>query len=305
MNKFTALKSLDSANANDRLVAARFLAKNASVEDVDLIERALRKENVSWVRNALAAAVERAIGDFEPQEDEAVEEGLKGQSLPSDKLREEIYSNALQEITTQLLHEIEPLLGIARLYAEREVRNFEQSKTKKQLDHLDLLLTAFSNLRKASTPATVIEMELGALMREAIEQEVRGHEVEVQVAGPSPFNVIADRGRLWLAVTNGFRNAIEATELVDKKERRPIVVNWNQTDQDFWISIIDHGAGIKASLERIFEIGTSSKREHAGMGLPTARQAVLSMGGRVAVTPREDVGVKYEVRWPRYVTASS
>lgn len=303
MDKFVALRALESPRAHDRLLAARFLERTASVEDVDLIQKALRKENVSWIRNSLAAAVERANGSFADEPNVEGDVSAESSRHLSDRQIEEIYGNALQETTSQLLHEIEPLLGIARLYAEREVTNFDQSKTKKQLDMLDSLLTAISKLRNATTPASATEIELFTLLREAKEQEGAGHEVEIQLAGPSPLIVLADRGRLWIAITNGLRNAIEATELLESNQRRPIVVNWNQTDHDYWVSIIDIGVGITASLDRIFEIGTSSKRNHVGMGLPTARQALSSMGGVVTVTPREEAGVRFEVRWPRYKTA--
>jgi signal transduction histidine kinase len=96
---------------------------------------------------------------------------------------------------------------------------------------------------------------------------------------------------------------MEATESVDMPDRLPVVINWNRTDQDFWVSILDHGAGLKANLERIFDIGTSSKRGHLGMGLAIARQAVMSMGGDVVISPREEAGVKLEIRWPRYTTS--
>ena len=201
-----------------------------------------------------------------------------------------------------LLHEIEPLLGMTRLYAKRELPNFDDSKTKRQFDSLDTLLSAISELRTATGPAKPIEIELSMLIRGVRESEVHGHSVDIQLAGPSPFTCIADRGRLLVAIGNGLRNAIESTELIDSPDRRPIVVNWNTTDRDFWISIIDYGVGLKASLERIFEIGTSSKRGHFGMGLPTARQAILSMEGDITISPREERGVKFEIRWPRPAT---
>ncbi len=302
MDKFTALHGLGSSRAHDRLTSARFLAKTATVEDIDLIEKALRKENVSWVRNALKLAISRATGDFEAERPTSQPNDEQSATNP-DRQIEEIYSNALEEATGQLLHEIEPLLGIARLYAEREIKHFDNSKTRIQFDLLDRMLGAISKLRKASNPGQNTEFDLGALLREVKEQEGQARSVEVQLAGQSTFNAIADRERLWIAIKQGLRNAIEATEAVEAAFRRPVVVNWGKTDQDFWISIIDHGIGLKGSLERIFDIGTSRKKDHLGMGLPTARQAIASMGGTVSVSPRDEVGAQFEIRWPRYVTS--
>jgi signal transduction histidine kinase len=303
MNRPAALQLLQSLSAHDRLLAARFLARHASSDDVDLIDRALRKENVSWVQNALRVALRRGTGQLDSDRSTIAESAEESSSIPDQQVGD-IYANALQETTSLLLHEIEPLVGTARLYAQREVPSFEQSKTKKQLDLLDSLLAAISDLRTATKPGKPAEIELWSLVHDVCEQEYQGHNIEVQLAGPSPFAVVADRGRLWLALRNGLRNAIEATETIDGQNRYPIVINWNRTDQDFWVSIIDQGIGLRANLDRIFDIGTSSKREHLGMGLPAARQAMLSIGGSIAVTPREQAGVKFEIRWPRYTTSS-
>lgn len=302
MNRTTALQLLQSASAHDRLLGARYLAKHASTEDVDSIDRALRKENVSWVQNALSVALKRGTGQVEDRSagTEIAEENI---SIADHQIGD-IYANALRETTSLLLHEIEPLIGTARLYAQREIASFDQSQTKKQLDLLDSLLTAISDLRSASTPGKPAEIELSALVQEVCEQERQGHAVEIQCAGPSPFSVVADRGRLWLALKNGLRNAIEATELIESQSRYPIVINWNRTDLDFWVSIIDQGIGLRANLERVFDIGTSSKKNHLGMGLPAARQAMMSIGGDITLTPREQTGVKFEVRWPRYTTSA-
>jgi signal transduction histidine kinase len=301
MNKPQALQLLHSAGAHDRLIAARYFARAADSEDIDSIEKALRKENVSWVRNALSAALSLARGQ-QSREASTNDEMEPSDQTPTDQQIQEIHANALRETTSLILHEVEPLLGTARLYAKREIPGFDASKTKTQLDLLEKLLNSISELRKASTPGRPTEIELSSMIREIKDcQGLESIRIEIQLAGPSPFNVFADQGRLWLAIANGLRNAIESTGLVDEQDRRPIIINWNRTDQDFWISIIDHGAGLKASLAQIFKIGTSSKANHLGMGLPAARQAVLSMGGDLTVAPREDAGVTFVIRWPRFV----
>jgi signal transduction histidine kinase len=299
MNKPTALQLLLSSSAHERLVGARFLARHASVEDQGYIDQALARENVFWVRNALSLALKRAIGAA-TNTSEGLLQAADQNPIQPDQQAQEIYSNALQETTSLLLHEIEPLVGTARLYAKREIPHFDESKTKKQFELLDTLLAAISDLRTASGPAKPIEIDLSGLIREVRERETQNHGGDVQLAGPSSFNVIADRGRLLLAIANGLRNALEATRSVEETGRRSIVINWNRTDQDYWISIIDHGIGLKASLERIFDIGSSSKKGHLGMGLAIARQAVMSMGGDITISPRDESGVTFEIRWPRY-----
>lgn len=300
MDKATALRLLNSAGAHDRLIGARFLARSATVEDLDDIDRAIRKENVFWVRNALLRALRRT--QFAEQSDTGNDSADINQTdaAPNDQQIEEIYSHALHETTSLLLHEIEPLLGTARLYAKREISDFENSKTKNQLDLLDSLIVAIAELRAASSPAKPVELDVSSLIREVAEQHKSAARTNIQLAGPSPFVVLADRGRLLLAITNGLRNAIEATQAVDSVDPLPVIINWNRTDQEYWISIIDTGSGLKASLDKIFEIGSSSKKGHLGMGLPAARRAAISMGGDIRITPRDSVGVQFEIRWPRF-----
>jgi signal transduction histidine kinase len=133
-----------------------------------------------------------------------------------------------------------------------------------------------------------------------VPNETTGSLVTVQFAGKGPFLVEGDRTRLWIAIKNGLNNAVEATERVDPPEiRSPVVVNWNKTDVDYWVSILDEGIGLRSNVERIFDIGTTTKKDHFGMGLPMARQALMSMGGDIHLTPRDKVGVKFELRWPR------
>jgi signal transduction histidine kinase len=304
MNRSSALELLNSPRAHERLLAARFLSKSALQEDADSIQLALTRENVYWIRTALSSALKRIRGE---ETTVASTEGSvdDGEFDASEQQIRELYSNALQETTSLLLHEIEPLLGKARLYARREIPNFTSSRVKQQLDTLDALLNAVSDLRRAAVPAKLEEIELSAVIREVKEQEAEKRAVEVQLAGPSPFTVIADRGRLWLALTNGLRNAIESTEAVATQDRRPVIINWNMTERDYWISIIDHGIGLKAGLTKIFEIGASSKPHHLGMGLPVVHQAVLSLRGEVTISPREDVGVKFEIRWPKFIASTT
>lgn len=299
-DRFSALQLLESSRAHERLLAARFFFKYANPGDVDALSHALTKENVSWVRNALSATLKRLRG---------------GQNAPTtiveltdstlDQQMTELYANALQETTALLLHEVEPLLGKARVYAGREVPNFEQSRVKEQLDVMDALLSAIFELRRASSPAKLQELDLSSLVRQVKEQQVEKREVDVQLAGPSPFSVLADRGRLWMAIMNGLRNAIESTEATEPQNRRPIIINWNQTERDYWLSIIDHGIGLKSGLANAFEVGTSSKKNHLGMGLPVVRQAVQSMQGEAHLYPRDDMGVRFEIRWPRFKTSTT
>jgi signal transduction histidine kinase len=103
-----------------------------------------------------------------------------------------------------------------------------------------------------------------------------------------------------MALENGLRNAVEATAGHHDDTGLPsVVVTWGTTDRDFYVSVLDRGVGLPGGVHRVFDIGSTTKRGHLGMGLALAKQAVRTLGGRVALRPRKDGGVGYEFRWPR------
>jgi hypothetical protein len=103
-------------------------------------------ENVPWIRGALR----RALARLSPDDGSApaARSILDVDDLPAG-FAAQVYAEALESTASQLLHEIEPLLGTLRLAAEREVPNFVESKTRRNIDRLDELLAALSRLRRA------------------------------------------------------------------------------------------------------------------------------------------------------------
>jgi signal transduction histidine kinase len=293
MTRATAIEKLRSRSAHERLLAARHLARTARRVDLIAIQAALQEENVSWVKSALVDASKRASGTLGRARDIKVD-------TERDKhvTTENLYADALRETTSILVHELEPIVGVIRYHAEREVHAFPDSKTKTHLDRLDNMLEAVSLLRKAASSPKVAEFDLAKLIREVVGQEETKGTQTIQLAGRASFPAIGDPGLLTIAIGNGLRNAIEAHEGIGT--HTPIIVSWDKTNIDYWISIIDSGAGIKGAIEKIFDVGTTSKAEHLGMGLPAARQAIVSMGGTIQISPREESGTKFEIRWPRF-----
>ena len=103
-----------------------------------------------------------------------------------------------------------------------------------------------------------------------------------------PFTV----NLIQIIFCNAVRNAIEAT--TEAGALNPVVVNWGTTDRDFWIVVLDDGPGIPIGLSRAFDIGTTTKKEHLGMGLALARQAALSLNGKISLSPRNGKGARFE-----------
>jgi sensor histidine kinase regulating citrate/malate metabolism len=103
---------------------------------------------------------------------------------------------------------------------------------------------------------------------------------------------------LRLALTNGVKNAIEATEaLVPLDIREPVAVNWGTTDIEQWVAVIDQGAGLDIAKEQAFRMGESAKDGHSGIGLSIAQQAMESLEGSCSLSPGTPKGAEFNMRW--------
>jgi signal transduction histidine kinase len=312
MDREDALRLLESDSAHDRLRASRYLLRNPRAEDLSAVEKAFRRETVLWTRTTLQGLLQQLKGELphgKRNEDRQTSEiGIAIERIDAtlDDVAGDLYRNALNEVTSQILHEVEPLVGVLSVYASSEILNYADSKTKQQIERLNGLLDAIGEVRRASSPAAYGQFDLAEMINRCAESHFESTGVSVQIAGPDPFITLGDRSRVEVAFDNGLRNASDATLGVEPPElREPITVNWGATDDEYWIAILDYGTGLKGNTHRMFDFGTTTKKKHFGVGLPTARQAIASLGGVISLTPREPVGARFELRWPRIRRATT
>jgi signal transduction histidine kinase len=283
-----ALELIKSPAPNDRLMAARFFSVHSSGEDKQALQSALDNESVPLIKRVLTAILTENKIPVAAIDNEIV----KAEMFDA---RRQMYSQALNETASLLLHEIAPHLGFIRLDASKEIDGYETSKTKRSIDDLNALLRLIYMLRSAANAINMEQLDLATLIRNIIGREGL---TKIELAGPVPFLVAGDSKILDLAITNGIRNAVEASDGL-QRDVAPIVINWDCTDRDYWISIIDDGRGFSGNPERAFGIGTTSKSSHFGMGLPIAQQMLNSLGGEVRLQRRDSRGTQFEIRWPK------
>ena len=296
MDRSEALKSLDSQRVSTRLTAARALSSLALPEDREALETYRRSEAVPWVRNALERAVVRASVSRE----QADEMGVPGAPTDIDDhdRGEAIYAAALQEIADRLVHELRKPVGRAKLYAQKEIVNYEDSRTYKELRRLQEFLDGIQALATAAGTALLTEVDLQAVIDEeaAAVGELEGAP-SIELRGPSHLDVIADPALVRLAVSNALKNAVEAVMSAGSHE--PVTVTWGETDREYYVAILDRGPGVPSVAEPLFEIGASSKRGHVGLGLTIARQASRSLGGGIVLSNLNEGLTRFEMRWPK------
>lgn len=286
-------RKLNSNDPRERLDAARYLVDNAKKMHAAQIDAALGNETVPWVRSALLRALQKI------RQNSPTKRSKRKQELTVLDTAQ-IYSNALETTAAQIIHEIEPILGSLRLSAEIEVPQFDGSDTQRGLDRLDALIIALSCLRQAASAPKVRELTLDHCIYIWVDEEISGRSIGLLRAGPQDCLVEGDQGLIYLGFINGLRNAIDATKALSVEDDNypDIIVNWGTTDIDNWVSIVDSGIGFRGNLTRAFDIGSTTKANHLGMGLATAQQAMTSMDGSVRLIPGER-GVRFEMRWPK------
>lgn len=292
MNRPTALGMLSASSSHERLKAARFLARHAEPGDLVALRQAKQVESVSYVKASLDSAIRRALGVLSPAPVEPDDE-----SDVSPDVRRQIRGKAVQEVARLLLHEIASPIGLAAESASREIRNWEQSDTKRHVERVQDILDAISELKVASGVPTLGDVALHEVVAEVAEREASNRGVEVMLHGPRPIIIKSDRRLLTLALANGIRNAAEATLEIDPPAREPVVVTWDQTDVDNYVTVIDRGSGLAWGPEAAFEMGTSTKRGHSGFGLAIARQAMEALGGTAELRACATGGCEYSLRW--------
>jgi signal transduction histidine kinase len=275
------------------LEAARFLANHAKAADEKPLREALAKETVTWVRGALLRALERCA----PSKTTLAASEIDSDDFAGD-FADQVYAEALETTTAQLLHEVEPLVGSLKVAAQDDIEDYDASLTKSVVDRLDNLLNALARLRRAASAPKMEEFDLSVLLDEILIELNPIPPLSVLSVGPEHLIVVGDKTLLRMCVLNGLRNATDATlALADDIENAPITLTWGSTNKDVWVSVIDLGIGFAGNLQKVFEIGTTTKEGHLGMGLAITQQSIKSMSGRVALVPNTR-GVRFEIRWP-------
>ena len=226
------------------------------------------------------------------------DDGASFAEIDAETLAAQARAIAIEETTRQLIHELEPLLGAMRITGAREIVDYEDSKTRRLHERFDSLLQAISTLSKSSSSARPREFDLAGLIHELIVEQTSEGKMKIDEVGQSPLVVVGDPNLVSIAFRNGLCNSLEASSSVDSSAGNTILVTWGKTDRDVWIAILDRGSGLPTTFSQVFNIGSTTKPDHLGMGLPLAKSAIESMGGTIYLGPRQDGGAKFEFRWP-------
>lgn len=282
---------LRSESAVDRLRGARALLEDPRQVDLSLLQDLRAHEVDSWVQSALDRVVRSASHPRSSPGDN------DGWTPPDLQLNDDIRAEAIQSVSSVLLHELRPLVsGIFRATRDLAGEKFQGSRSEAAITRLQDFLATMHRLHDAAAPPSVVQFDLVELLDDEVTAGafVAG---KVIVARADALIVLGDPDLLRFAVQNCLRNAVEAS----RDDSDPVVLTCGSNQAETWVAILDDGVGLPQDKDRLFEPGISlkSKDENFGMGLAIAQRAMKSFGGNIELTPRELGGTACELRWPR------
>lgn len=286
MTRDEAHAALASADMDERLKAARFFALHAVSGDRRRIRAALQNETIPWIKKALQRSLSKA-GPVElaPQTD----------GEPTVRQLAELRASAIDEVSGTIIHELATIIGRLRLTIPTEILGYDASRTKPLVDSLATLLGGIRNLKTSAGRAQYVECDL-AQQAEQTCTDFDGVAGIFHFAGPSAFMVEIDPGLFKLALVNVVRNAVEAVSSQPSGEMS-ITLNWGRAGHEYWIAVIDSGLGFERDPSSLVKLGESTKDEHIGFGLATAKQAMQAMEGDVYPSNAPEGGARVELRW--------
>jgi signal transduction histidine kinase len=283
----TALNLSKSDSSHERLLSARYFMNNVSVEHEVELKAWLARETVGWVKSAIEIALSK-------NSDTQILE-TSSDTTESDR-KSESYTLALRDVASIMLHELEPRIGLLSVKIRNDVPNYEESASRREMDHLKQFFHALGCLRSATEMTKLESFTFSELIGGLIEDVAPLKNIRLN--GPQSTIMKADLGLLKLALSNGIRNAVESTASASElRATDNIVISWGDTNVDHWVAIIDEGMGLGKPIEKLIKIGNTTKPGHFGMGLTIAQQAMQTLNGKLSLTSPNPTGAVFELRW--------
>ena len=286
-------------------VLAVFLA-NQITSPLTFIQENIRKTKLGQTNQPLIWHRQDEIGVLIKEYNKMIAE----LEISANKLALSERESAWREMAKQVAHEIKnpltPLkLGVQLLEKswkekdpnfEKKFETFNKSFIE-QIDSLATIASEFSNFAKM--PDTKLEkIALIPIIEQAKEVFNTTNTIEILILNKSTadITVLGDKDQLLRSFNNLLKNAIEATDGVEKGIIKISIAN---NDTKAFVEVEDNGKGIEQSLQSsIFRANFTTKSSGTGLGLAFVKQAIENAGGNVSFSSTANKGTIFYLTFP-------
>ncbi len=123
---------------------------------------------------------------------------------------------------------------------------------------------------------------------------LRGIDVQTRLSDRLP-GIVAPPNQLSEVLLNIVINAVEAQQGQDDAA---LLVETTADAAEVRVTIADNGPGLHGKIDRMFELGYTTKEFGSGIGLAHASNLVAALGGRIEAGDREEGGARFTVVLP-------
>lgn len=291
MNLEQLLAELKNLSPDKQIEGLKTLRETATTKEKALIQLAAENAGQPWLKSALL--------DIANSEKVTVKQkfGISGSDEIFDK--DAIKSEAISDSIGQILHELDPIAGSIRVFSEREITNFSQSRTKYELEKLDEVLEIFEDWRRVEQSPIFKEVNVFDVISKEVDRILPKSKVGIQIDISKDLVYVISPALLRIVVSNALRNAVESSNQPTIREKLPIIVRGSSTDRSVWFSIIDDGLGLEGKTEILLKSRHTTKPGNRGLGLAIIQKAVTSMGGQWTLSNSKPNGAELYFEIPK------
>jgi nitrogen fixation/metabolism regulation signal transduction histidine kinase len=219
---------------------------------------------------------------------------------------------AWQDIARRLAHEIKNPLTPIQLAADRLrhrlLNHLEEEDARildrathtiiQQVDSMKRLVQDFADFAK-SPKIHMHTVDVNGLIQDMVimyPMTEKQHLNIITQLDPQCPSIMADSGRLRQMFHNLIKNALEATEEVDKPQ---LIISTQCHDRQLKLTFADNGPGIPESLRQwIFEPYATNKPKGTGLGMAIVKRILDEHNATISISNHEPHGAKICLLFP-------
>lgn len=283
------------------------LIKSSDDEEYDLEVR-LKLQHNKWEWFSLRAKVFHRPDGVWLEEYMLLMRNITNQKRTQKELMKAKQFSIQGEIARTLAHEMRNPIASIRMVKqvmEKSLSQAENLKVDKYLEILDrsnhTLEDLVNNLLNSSKyePAELDSLDLTEVVESSIQKaadRIYLSGVEVVKNYNGPYQILADREKLEIAILNIILNASEAT----LPDEGVIEVSILEEDSEVLLSISDNGEGLeKEQVEKLFDAFYTTRDSGMGVGLNSVKNIIEEHQARISVDSKLNEGTRFKVFFPK------